>query len=124
MSLQALNRRLSRVLALGLAALLLVLLTAPLASPQAANGRVVGTVADPGGAVIAGAKVTVTNVGTGVHWETTTRQDGSYQVLELPIGNYSVSVQEEGFGTAVTQPAELQINQSLRLDVALTLGQL
>jgi hypothetical protein len=94
------------------------------AYPQAANGRIVGTVTDPGGAVIPAAKVTVTNAGTGVHWETTTRQDGTYQVLELPIGNYIVSVQQEGFGTAVTQPSELQINQSLRVDVTLPLGQL
>ena len=86
------------------------------AFPQAANGRIVGTVTDPAGAVIPGAKVTVTNAATGVRWETTTRQDGSYQALELPIGNYSVSVQQEGFGTAVTQPSELQINQSLRID--------
>jgi hypothetical protein len=102
---------------------LLVLAAVP-AFPQAANGRVVGTVTDPGGAVIAGAKVTVTNVATDVHWETTTRQDGSYQVLELPIGNYSVTVQQEGFGRAVTQPTELQINQSLRIDISLSLGQL
>src|ERR1700728_3607072 len=120
MSSQALNRLTS----LAVTALLLMLLTAPLASPQAANGRVVGTVTDPGGALVAGAKVTVTNVGTGVHWVTTTREDGSYQVLQLPIGNYSVTVQQEGFGKAITQPSELQINQSLRIDVTLTLGQL
>ena len=103
---------------------MLLMLSALPAFPQAANGRIVGTVTDPGGAVIQGAKVTVTNIGTGVHLDTTTRADGSYQVLELPIGNYSVTVQEAGFLTAVTQPSELQINQSLRIDVALKLGQL
>ncbi len=102
----------------------LFLWSASPALPQAANGRVVGTVTDPAGAVVAGAKVTVTNTGTGVQWQTTTRPDGSYQVLDLPIGNYSVTVQQEGFGTAVTKPSELQINQSLRIDVTLTLGQL
>ncbi|MGP0070488.1 MAG: TonB-dependent receptor domain-containing protein [Bryobacteraceae bacterium] len=124
MSTQALNRRTPSAWIGVVTALFLMLLTAPLASPQAATGRVVGTVTDPGGAVIAGAKVTVTNVGTGVRSETTSREDGSYQVLELPIGNYSVAVQQEGFGTAVTKPSELQINQSLRIDVTLTLGQL
>ncbi len=123
MSSQALNR-LTSVCVLAVTALILMLLTAPLASPQTATGRVVGAVTDPGGAVVAGAKVTVTNVGTGVHWETTTRDDGSYQVLQLPIGNYSVTVQQAGFGKAVTQPSELQINQSLHIDVTLTLGQL
>ena len=124
MSSQGLNRPTLSAWTTGVAALILMFLTAPLASPQAATGRVVGTVTDPGGAVIAGARVTVTNVGTDVHWETMTRDDGTYQVLQLPIGNYRVTVQQEGFGTAVTQPAELQINQSLRVDVALTLGQL
>lgn len=124
MSSQALNRRAFSTCTTGVAALILLLFAALPASPQSSTGRVVGTVTDPGGSVIAGAKVTVTNVGTGVHWDATTRQDGSYQVLELPIGNYSVSVQEQGFGTTVTQPTELQINQSLRVDVALTLGQL
>lgn len=92
--------------------------------PQAANGRVVGIVTDPSGAVLPGAKVTVTNTGTQVHWDTTTSKDGSYQVLDVPIGYYSVSVQEEGFQTAVTRPSELQINQSLRVDLHLRLGQL
>ena len=116
--------RISGSLSVSLSLALLLILSAVPAFPQAANGRIVGTVTDPGGAVIPGAKVTVTNTGTGVHWDTTTRDDGSYQVLELPIGNYSVAVRQEGFGTAVTQPSELQINQSLRIDVTLTLGQL
>src|SRR5580700_3442454 len=118
------NARKPRMYASVVVLVALLMLAAVPALPQAANGRVVGTVSDPGGAVIAGAKVTVTNTGTDVHWETTTRQDGSYQVLELPIGNYSVTVQQEGFGRAVTQPSELQINQTLRIDVSLSIGQL
>ncbi len=117
------RRRASASTACALAMTLMLLAVMP-ACPQAATGRVVGTITDPGGAVVAGAKVTVTNVATGVQWETTTRPDGSYQVLELPIGNYSVAVQAEGFGRAVTQPSELQINQSLRVDVTLAIGQL
>ncbi|HUA17854.1 MAG TPA: TonB-dependent receptor [Bryobacteraceae bacterium] len=122
MPLQGFNRRNAGISAA--AAIVLMMWTAGPASPQAATGRVFGTVSDPGGAVVAGAKVTVTNVATSVRWDTTTRPDGTYQVLELPIGNYSVSVQAQGFGTAVTQPAELQINQSLRIDVTLAIGQL
>jgi hypothetical protein len=102
----------------------ILLLPAGRAFSQGANGRVIGTVTDPGGAIVPGAKVTVTNTGTGVHFDTTTRPDGTYQALELPIGNYSVTVQQEGFGTAVTQPLELQINQTLRIDISLALGKL
>jgi hypothetical protein len=105
-----------------LSLVLAVILSAAPGFSQTANGRVVGVVTDPSGAVVAGAKVTVTNTGTGVHWETTTRADGSYQVLDTPIGYYSVSVRQAGFQTAVSRPSELQINQSLRVDVTLKLG--
>src|SRR5262245_10647018 len=101
--------------------LVAVILCAASGFSQTANGRVVGVVTDPSGAVIGGAKVTVTNTGTQVHWDTTTHADGSYQVLDLPIGYYSVSVRQAGFQTAVSRPSELQINQSLRVDVTLKL---
>jgi len=53
---------------------------------QTAAGRIIGTVSDPQGAAVAGAKVTVTNTATGAQWETTTNAEGAYQVLDLPIG--------------------------------------
>ena len=73
----------------------LLILSIPGAAQNAA-GRVIGTVTDQQGAPIPQAKVTVTNVGTNVHWETVTDADnGTYQVLNLPIGNYSVTVEQE-----------------------------
>jgi hypothetical protein len=60
-----------------LSVVMLLMLAALPIFPQRANGRIVGTVTDPGGAVIAGAKVTVTNTGTGVRLDTTTRGDGT-----------------------------------------------
>ena len=57
---------------------------------QDATGRIIGVVTDPTGAVVPRAKVTVTNVATGAKSETTTKEDGSYQVLLLPIGAYTV----------------------------------
>src|SRR5215472_12639233 len=100
-----------------------VILCAAPGFSQTVNGRVVGIVTDPSGAAIGGAKVTVTNTGTQVHWETTTHADGSYQVLDVPIGYYSVSVRQAGFQVAISRPSELQINQSLRVDVTLKLGE-
>jgi hypothetical protein len=89
---------------------------------QNAAGRITGVVTDPGGAVVAGAKVAVTNTDTAVGSEATTRPDGTYQVLDLPIGNYSVTVEQQGFAKAITSPSELTINQTLRIDVTLKLG--
>src|SRR5579872_2958473 len=59
---------------------------------QNATGRVLGNVTDTQGAAIPGAKVTVTNVGTGVSWDAVTDSRGAYRVDDLPIGNYSVTV--------------------------------
>ncbi len=89
---------------------------------QDATGRVVGTVTDPSGSAVPNAKVTVTNTATQVTRVTTTDQDGGYEVLQAPIGPYSVTVEAAGFATAVTEPEELRINQSLRFDVRMQLG--
>jgi len=92
------------------------------ANAQTATGRIVGTVTDPSEAVVSHAKVVVTNTATNGRWETVAGTDGAYQVLDLPIGTYTVSVEKEGFGTSLTKPAELQINQTLRVDVRLVVG--
>src|SRR5579863_4619500 len=101
---------------------LALLVFASSAMAQNANGRVIGTVTDPQGAALGGAKVTVTNTGTNVSWNAVTDDKGSYQVLDLPIGMYKVVVQNRGFATATTEPEELTINQTLRLDVRLKVG--
>ena len=89
---------------------------------QNSTGRISGVITDPSGAVISGAKVVVTNTATNTRSETVTDANGTYQVLDLPIGNYSVSVEKDGFATVVTQPSELQINQTLRVDLHLAVG--
>src|SRR5262249_35716124 len=89
---------------------------------QSARARIVGTVHDPQGAVIAGATVTVTNVATGVENKTTTDQDGAYQALELPIGSYRVKVQRDGFNSIETVAYTLEINQVQRIDVTMAVG--
>ena len=98
-----------------------VAVTVP-AMAQNSTGRVLGVVTDSQGLFLAGAKVTVTNTATNAHWEVVTGSDGAYQVLNLPIGVYSVTVEQRGFKKAVTTPQELTINQSLRIDVSLKVG--
>src|SRR6185312_4135340 len=89
---------------------------------QSARARIVGTVKDPQGAVVAGANVTVTNVATGVESKAVTDHDGSFQALELPIGTYKVKVERDGFTTAETVAYTLEINQVQRIDVTLQVG--
>ncbi|HEY6248592.1 MAG TPA: TonB-dependent receptor, partial [Candidatus Angelobacter sp.] len=89
---------------------------------QSERARIVGTVSDPQGAVLAGARVTVTSVATGATTQTTSNKEGYYQALELPIGAYKVKVEHEGFQTIETQAYTLEINQAQRIDVKLPLG--
>jgi len=105
-------------------ALLISLVSSIQAVAQNATGRIIGTVSDEQGAAVPGAKVVVTNTDTNVHWETVTGADGAYQVLNVPIGNYRVTVEHEGFTKAVSSPQMLEINQSLRLDIRMTVGAL
>ena len=101
---------------------LTVLAFAVFASAQDTSGRIIGTVTDSQGAAIAGAKVIITNVGTNVVSDAVTNNDGYYQVLQLPVGSYTVSVEHTGFAKSVTAATALDINQSLRIDVHLKPG--
>jgi outer membrane receptor protein involved in Fe transport len=93
------------------------------ARAQDATGRIVGDVTDQSGAAIVGAKVTATNLGTLISHETISDKDGFFQILSLPIGNYKVTVEHAGFRRQVFDREALQINQSLRLDAKLEVGQ-
>ena len=89
---------------------------------QEAKGRIIGTVTDPKGAVIPGAKITVKNVGTQISREVTTDNEGNFEVLSLPIGNYEVTAEQTGFKKSVSEVEKLLINQSLRFDIQMEVG--
>ena len=67
------------------------------ASGQAVYGSILGTVTDAQGAAVAGAKVTITNIGQGTSQETTTNEDGNYSATHLIPGPYKVKVEATGF---------------------------
>lgn len=106
-------------------AILFVLSVHLVVDAQEATGKIIGIVTDPQGAVVVGAKVTVTNEGTQttqVTRDTLTNTEGSYQISSLPIGTYRVTIERTGFKTYVSGENKLQINQSLRVDSALEIG--
>ena len=90
---------------------------------QDATGRIIGNVSDQSGAAIPDVSVTVTNDKTQISEDTSTDREGFYQVLSLPIGTYTVTVEKAGFRRQVFNHQTLQINQSLRLDAKLVIGQ-
>jgi outer membrane receptor protein involved in Fe transport len=90
---------------------------------QDATGKIVGTVSDSTGGVVAGATVVVTNSATRASKSTTTDNAGFYQVLQLPVGEYQVTAEAPGFSKTVSETRNsLDINQTLRVDLRLQVG--
>ena len=99
-----------------------LLLTNTRAGAQNAQGTIVGHVTDPSGAVVVGAKVTVTNSDTGVKSDYTTNSSGDYNAPALNPGNYTVSVEAQGFSRADSKNLVLEVQQTLRQDFKLAVG--
>lgn len=91
---------------------------------QVNTGRILGTVTDQTGGVIAGAMVTVTNTETGVARNLTTDGAGEYIAPSLNAGKYSVRASSAGFQALERQNIELEVGKDLRIDAQLTPGQL
>ena len=104
--------------------LVFVLLAAVSVSAQTFRGTILGTVTDPSGAVVSGAKVTVKNTGTGLERTTTTSGDGSYSLPELPIGTYNVTVTQSGFQTFVATGVTVDVATERRVDASLKTGEI
>jgi len=101
----------------------LLLLWGSVTQAQTFRGTILGVVTDSSGAAIAGAKVTVRNVDTGVERTTETQADGSYRVPELPIGTYKVTVEKIGFQTAVTTGVAVNVASEKVVDAVVKPGE-
>jgi hypothetical protein len=86
------------------------------------NSEITGTVTDKQGAVVSGAKITLTQPSTGLTKETTSNDSGLYDFPGLNIGSYDLKITATGFETAVQQGLELNVSQTLRSDISLTVG--
>src|SRR5438270_2804159 len=100
-----------------------IVLTSATLFAQTFRGTILGTVTDPSGAVVSGAKVTAKNMATGLERTTQTSADGSYSIPELPLGTYTVTVTQSGFQTAVTTGVAVDVATERRVDVQLKTGQ-
>lgn len=99
-----------------------LLLSGTVSLAQTITGSVRGTVTDPSGAVVAGAKVAVTNVSTSVVTRTVTDPSGLYNFQFLNLGDYTVTVSASGFTTSSIGPFRLQIDQIAQINVQLKVG--
>ena len=111
------------VAAVGLILLAIVIARPPSLSAQSsATGSLTGTVTDPSGGVLPGASVTVTNRATGLVQSAVTTSAGEWTVTTLPVGQYDVSVELDGF-KKTTQPNVLvEAGIARRVNVTLQVG--
>ncbi len=91
----------------------------PAHAQTAAAGTITGTLTDPSGAAVPGARVVVHNSDTGVDWSTTTNGAGIYSATFLQPGNYEVTVTKPGFAKVVRQGLTLEVGQTLQVELQL-----
>ncbi|MEO7142789.1 MAG: TonB-dependent receptor, partial [Bryobacteraceae bacterium] len=89
---------------------------------QEIRGTIAGTVTDPQGAAVSGARVEIRGIDTNVVYPATTNDSGIYVLPLLPAGNYSISVTKEGFKRAQEQRVELRVSERAQVDFHLEVG--
>jgi len=83
-----------------------------------------GTVKDVSGAAVVGATVRATNVGTGIAITQSTNSQGFYSFQSLPLGKYTIEVQQKGFKTYRQTDITLDVNEARTVDATLQIGQM
>jgi hypothetical protein len=101
-----------------------LLVLAAAAAAQGTNGVISGVVADAQGGVLPGVTVTVRNVETGAVRTVVSETDGQFRVPALPAGRYDVAAELAGFTTAEVKGLTLLTGQTLRQDMAMSVGAL
>jgi hypothetical protein len=102
--------------------LTLAVIAALTAAAQTTSTEITGTVSDTTGAVIPGAKVVLHRIATGERRTTTTGSTGDYVFPLIEIGDYTVAVEMDGFQSQEKTGIRLQLQQKLRVDFTLTVG--
>jgi Carboxypeptidase regulatory-like domain/TonB-dependent Receptor Plug Domain len=102
--------------------LILVLCLFVPVSGQETTGTIAGVVSDATGAVIPDAQISVVNTGTNATYKGTTNQLGNYSLRNLPVGNYTLTVEVPGFKRYEATNIVTQVNAISRVDVSMAVG--
>ncbi len=86
--------------------------------------RIRRSVNDPSGSKVPGVQIAATNDATGITRQVVSAPDGSYELINLPVGTYRLSATKEGFKTYDATGIVLTVNQVYVLDIPLFLGQI
>ena len=101
----------------------LVVLGTCLAMAQTFRGEINGTVTDSTGAAVSGADVKATQTGTGLERTTVTDDGGNYNLPELPLGEYTITVTKTGFKTQTTNAVQVSVGSAPRVNAQLSPGE-
>ena len=93
-------------------------------SAQVTAGGLRGIVTDPNGATIADATLRATNAATGITSEATSTSAGVYVIGNLPVGQYRVEAQAQGFKTSVTEDVQISTGTISTLNISLQIGEI
>ncbi len=105
------------------AALVLILLTSfTLSLAQSTNASLAGRITDPANALIVDAKVVAISAGTNLRFECMTNGSGEYHLASLPPTSYRLEIEKSGFKKLVKPDVVLHVQDALRLDLQMTLG--
>jgi hypothetical protein len=89
---------------------------------QTATGIITGTIADPGGAIVANAPLQLKNSETGTAYEVASSSTGNFTFSQLPAGTYALTASLPGFKTYVRQNLAVLAAQTIRVDIILEVG--
>ncbi len=98
---------------------LFMMLTCWLSTRAQVPSSIKGVVTDPSGAPVPAATVTTKNTETGAARSATTDDEGRYQIVWLPVGQYQVAVTKPGFEEAIRSGIRLVVGQEARVDLRL-----
>jgi hypothetical protein len=112
----------TQVIAFGVMLSMALLLASGTTWAQKVTAAITGKVTDSSGAAIAGAKVTATDLERGTVQTTVTNSDGDYNLPQVPVGVYTVKVENAGFQTSQQSNLTLVLNQVARIDFQLQVG--
>jgi hypothetical protein len=102
---------------------LFLLLINTVVSAQTTSTEILGTVTDPSGASVPGAKVTLKRTSTGTTRQAVTNSEGNYSFPLIDVGEYTIKVAAQGFKTEEQKNIIVQLQQKARIDFAMQVGQ-
>ena len=100
-----------------------LLVSASAAWSQSSYGSIVGDVKDSSDAIVIGASVTLTNLGTNEKHKAVSGKDGFFQFANLTPASYRLEAESSGFRRYVREPIVVEVQRTIRIDISLTVGQ-